>query len=108
MGGPAKRIRPLWKRSTTIGGSHFEKFLFYRGLGNFELPIKLAALGNDRFEVANSADDASGALLLVRIEDGRVRFMRAGTDSARTRRSRSSCRRRIDGRRACRGNGRAS
>ena len=57
-------------------GSHFEKFLFYRGLGNFELPIKLAALGSDRFEVANSADDASGALLLVRIDDGHVRFTR--------------------------------
>lgn len=58
------------------GGSHFEKFLFYRGLGNFELPIKLAALGNDRFEVTNSADDATGALLLVRIERSRFRFTR--------------------------------
>jgi hypothetical protein len=57
-------------------GSHFEKFLFYRGLGNFELPIKLIALGNDRFEVTNSAEDASGALLLVRIENRRVRFAR--------------------------------
>jgi hypothetical protein len=56
------------------GGSHFEKFLFYRGLGNFDLPIKLVALGNDRFEVTNSADEPSGALLLVRIENGRIRF----------------------------------
>src|SRR5829696_6761299 len=31
-------------------GSHFEKFLFYRGLGNFDLPMKLTALGNDQFE----------------------------------------------------------
>ncbi len=59
-----------------IQGSHFEKFLFYRGLGNFELPIKLQALGNDRFEVSNASAGASGALLLVRIEDGRVRFRR--------------------------------
>jgi hypothetical protein len=57
-------------------GSHFEKFLFYRGLGNFELPIKLVALGNDRFEVSNSGEEASGALLLVRIENGHVRFTR--------------------------------
>jgi hypothetical protein len=57
-------------------GSHFEKFLFYRGLGNFELPIKLSALGNDRFEVANESDDASGAMLLVRIENDIVRFTR--------------------------------
>jgi hypothetical protein len=58
------------------GGSHFEKFLFYRGVGNFELPIKLAAFGNDRFEVTNSSDDASGALMLVRIENRHVRFTR--------------------------------
>jgi hypothetical protein len=55
-------------------GSHFEKFLFYRGLGNFALPIKLVALGNDRFEVANADADSSGTMLLVRIENDRVRF----------------------------------
>jgi len=64
--------------------SHFEKFLFYRGLGNFELPIKLVALGNDRFEVANSAEDASGALLLVHIDSGHVRFVRLGPVSPRS------------------------
>jgi hypothetical protein len=58
------------------GGSHFEKFLFYRGVGNFELPIKIVALGNDRFDVTNSSGDATGALLLVRIEGDRVRFQR--------------------------------
>jgi hypothetical protein len=66
------------------GGSHFEKFLFYRGIGNFELPIKLAALGGDRFEVTNSSDDASGALLLVRIEDENVRFTRMAPVSPRS------------------------
>jgi hypothetical protein len=64
--------------------SHFEKFLFYRGLGNFELPIKLTALGNDRFNVTNSAEDASGALLLVRIENNRVRFTRMAPISPRS------------------------
>jgi hypothetical protein len=58
-------------------GSHFEKFLFYRGLGNFELPIKLVALGNARFQVTNSGDDASGALFLVRIDHAGVRFLRS-------------------------------
>jgi len=57
-------------------GSHFEKFLFYRGLGNFELPIKLVARGGDRFEITNTDADASGALLLVRIEKESVRFTR--------------------------------
>ncbi len=63
-------------------GSHFEKFLFYRGVGNFDLPMKLAALGNDRFEVANSGGDASGALLLMRIDNGLVRFTRMNSVAA--------------------------
>jgi len=56
--------------------SHFEKFLFYRGLGNFDLPIKLVSLGQQRFEITNAADYASGALLLVRIEQDSIRFTR--------------------------------
>jgi hypothetical protein len=58
-------------------GSHFEKFLFYRGLGDFELPVKLAALGNDRFEVTNTADHDTGALFLVHIDGNHVRFTQA-------------------------------
>ncbi len=54
--------------------SHFEKFLFYRGVGNFELPIKLVALGGDRFEVTNSGAEASGSLFLMRVDGRRVRF----------------------------------
>lgn len=64
---------------TANGQSLFEKFLFYRGLGNFDLPMKLVALGGDRFEVNNSGTEASGALLLVRIEEGQVRFARHAT-----------------------------
>ena len=73
-------------------GSHFEKFLFYRGIGNFELPIKLVAHGGDRFEVTNSAEEVSGALLLVRIDDTHVRFTRS-RPSARNRQRKSCCRR---------------
>ncbi len=64
--------------------SHFEKFLFYRGLGDFTLPLKLVALGQERFEVANSSADASGALLLMRIEKGSVRFTRHDPISPRS------------------------
>lgn len=67
-----------------IGRSYFEKFLFYRGLGNFELPIKLSALGDDRFEVTNASEDPTGALLLVRIENGRVRFAQMDPVSPRS------------------------
>jgi len=36
--------------------------------------MKLEALGGDRFEVTNSGTEASGTMLLVRIEKGQVRF----------------------------------
>jgi hypothetical protein len=65
-------------------GSHFEKFLFYRGIGSFALPIKLVALGNNRFMAKNSGEDATGALLLVRIDHGRVRFLRLDPISPRS------------------------
>jgi hypothetical protein len=65
-------------------GSYFEKFLFYRGLGNFELSLKLLAEGSDHFQVVNSSDDATGALLLVRIEKDRVRFTRIDPIQAHT------------------------
>jgi hypothetical protein len=68
----------------TDHGSHFEKFLFYRGLGNFELPMKLTALGNNRFEITNSGDEASGASLLMRIDRGLVRFTRIDPVSPRS------------------------
>lgn len=57
------------------GGSHFEKFLFYRGLGDFSLPLKLVTLGHDRFSITNSGDAPTGALFLVRVDRGRIRFV---------------------------------
>ncbi len=70
------------ERTFSNGNSHFEKFLFYRGLGDFDLPMKLEALGGDRFELTNSGAEASGALLLVRIEKGQVRFARQAAAGA--------------------------
>ncbi|REK12000.1 MAG: hypothetical protein DWQ37_13345 [Planctomycetota bacterium] len=55
--------------------SFFEKFLFYRGLGNFELPLEMVARGQDRFTITNSSHEASGALILVSIDNDRVRFV---------------------------------
>ena len=51
---------------------HYEKFLFYRGVGNFKLPLQFAALGQGRFEVTNFGSDAVQSLFLVHIQEGRV------------------------------------
>jgi len=53
---------------------HFEKFLFYRGIGKFKLPLVLEAHGGGRFTVTNFGGDPVGALFLVHIENGHIRF----------------------------------
>lgn len=55
-------------------GEFFEKFLFYRGIGNFELPLQLAAQEGDRFELTNHGAEAIRSLFLVTAEAGKLRF----------------------------------
>lgn len=55
-------------------GKYYEKFLFYRGLGSFSLPIELRALGGGQFRIANSGQEAIRSLFLVNVENGRIHF----------------------------------
>jgi len=55
-------------------GNQFEKFLFYRGVGNFSLPLKLTALGNDQFRLDNTGKQPIRSLFLVRIKGGKIWF----------------------------------
>jgi hypothetical protein len=61
-----------------LGKSYYEKFLFYRGVGNFELPVKLEAKADGKFAIHNGAKDAIHAAFLVEIKDGRVRYANLG------------------------------
>ena len=56
------------------GRKYYEKFLFYRGVGNFSLPLTLEARGDGEFQVSNSGTDPIESLFLVRIDGGRLRF----------------------------------
>jgi hypothetical protein len=61
------------------GTRHGEKFLFYRGLGNFSLPVTLTAQGGDQFALHNSGPAPVPVAFLVHIDarpDGRARFAR--------------------------------
>lgn len=55
-------------------GDFFEKFLFYRGVGNFTLPLTLSASGEERFELVNDGGDPIRSLFLVDVEGERIRF----------------------------------
>jgi hypothetical protein len=54
-----------------------EKFLFYRGVGNFDLPLRLRSLGHDHFTLTHSGKTPIHYAFLVQIEPGgAMRFAR--------------------------------
>ncbi|OAI39687.1 hypothetical protein AYO40_05590 [Planctomycetaceae bacterium SCGC AG-212-D15] len=55
-----------------------EQFLFYRGVGDFQMPLKVEALGHGIFTVTNTGTEAIPAFLVVHIQDGKVRFRKYG------------------------------
>lgn len=54
----------------TLGTEH-EKFLFYRGVGNFELPI-IAKLVGDQVAVKNSGREGLGSVVVFENRGGRI------------------------------------
>jgi hypothetical protein len=64
------------QRPATPSGGFFEKFLFYRGVGNFELPLKLTAQAEGRFELSNVGEDSIRSLFLVTVEGEQLRFVK--------------------------------
>jgi hypothetical protein len=56
-------------------GTEQEKFLFYRGVGTFDMPLSVRALGADKFAVRWQAESDLGDLILVQVHEGKVRFV---------------------------------
>ncbi|MCA9054928.1 MAG: hypothetical protein KDA75_13900 [Planctomycetaceae bacterium] len=57
-------------------GDFFEKFLFYRGVGNFALPLTVASRPDGRFDISNQGSDPLTGLLFLEVRNGEVRFSR--------------------------------
>jgi hypothetical protein len=51
-----------------------EKFLFYRGVGTFDMPLSVRAWGDGRFTASWDGKAPWGGLILVQVHDGKVRF----------------------------------
>lgn len=64
------------ERPATPSGDFFEKFLFYRGVGNFALPLTLTAKGSHQFELTNSGPDPLRSLFLVTVRNGEIQFQK--------------------------------
>ncbi|WP_020471324.1 hypothetical protein [Zavarzinella formosa] len=55
-----------------------EKFLFYRGVGDFGMPLKVRAQGSGVFNVKNTGKDMVPAFILLRSQDGKIAFQKFG------------------------------
>jgi len=51
-----------------------DKFLFYRGVGEFDMPLGVRAAAAGKFTVTWRGKDPATDLILVRIQGGKVRF----------------------------------
>jgi hypothetical protein len=56
----------------------YEKFLFYRGVGSFPVPLGVRALDNGRFTVTNNHKDRIAAVFAVHIHNGTLSFRELG------------------------------
>ncbi len=55
-----------------------EKFLFYRGIGNFSLPVKVTSQRGGKLALANVIDDAVGPVFFLNVTNDKGVFERAG------------------------------
>jgi hypothetical protein len=51
-----------------------EKLLFYRGVGDFQMPFEVRALGKGEFKVKNTGSHAIPAYILVNVQNKKVTF----------------------------------
>jgi hypothetical protein len=51
-----------------------EKFLFYRGVGSFAMPLSVRALGSGKFAVTWSVEEMKDDMILVQVQAGKIRF----------------------------------
>jgi hypothetical protein len=64
-------------------GSEREKFLFYRGIANFEPPLRATLQGDGRIAVGSRADEAIGEVVLFENLGGATAHLRVHIDDTR-------------------------
>jgi hypothetical protein len=62
------------RENAVPSADYFEKFLFYRGLGNFDLPLTLTAQPNGVCSLRNAGQDEMRSLFLVTVRGDQLRF----------------------------------
>ncbi len=58
-----------------------DKFLFYRGVGTFDLPLSVKAAAGGKFTVNWTGKVPQGDLILVQVKAGKIRFQQFGLET---------------------------
>ena len=61
-----------------INKTYYEKFLFYRGVGNFDLPVSLESTADGQFTIHNGGNEPIHAAFLIQINNGHIRCANLG------------------------------
>jgi hypothetical protein len=61
-----------------------EKFLFYRGVGSFDMPLSVRALGAGKFTATWTGEAPKGDMILLSVQAGKIRFQPFQLDRAVT------------------------
>jgi hypothetical protein len=57
-----------------------DKFLFYRGVGTFDMPLSVKAAAGGKFTVNWTGKAPEGDLILVQVKAGKIRFQQFGLE----------------------------
>lgn len=58
------------RASNAPAGAEHEKFLFYRGLGAFELPVQVTAQAGGKVSLHNAYPEAIGRVVVINVQNG--------------------------------------
>lgn len=65
------------------GNGQLEKFLFYRGVGNFSLPVRINSMPGGKLALKNLIDDKIGSVFFLNVTADKGTFTEAGGGIAR-------------------------
>jgi len=67
-------VRTVPRKSPRAGPVETERFLFYRGVGSFDLPLHARTEAGSRIHLANDGKEAIPSLFVLHVENGRGQF----------------------------------
>lgn len=62
--------RHVPEAASVLAGGEAERFIFYRGLGDFEMPVRVRHASLERLVLANESDEDLEHVFLIRVHEG--------------------------------------